>query len=263
MNFKNKAKKSLGQNFLKSEKALRQIIEASQLTKDDIVLEIGPGRGALTRKILESEARVIAVEKDEVLAEELRAVLKSFCDTKQLEIITGDALIFEPSTHKNLKKKYKLIANIPYYITGALIEKYLTEKNPPELATLLVQKEVAERIVSRDKKESILSIAVKVFGDPKYIATVPSGAFNPAPNVDSAIINISNISNKIFNDKKSKLTEKRFFEVVKAGFAHKRKQLGRNLENIVSSEKFTKCNIDTQRRAETLNKNDWICLAEN
>lgn len=263
MNFKNRPKKSLGQNFLKSDKALRQIIEASKLEKDEVVLEIGPGRGALTRKILESGAHVIAVEKDEVLAEELRAVLQSFCEKGQLEIIVGDALLFEPSAHKDLKKKYKLIANIPYYITGALIEKYLTEKNPPASATLLVQKEVAERIVSRDKKESILSIAVKVFGDPKYIATVPSGAFNPAPNVDSAIIHISNISNKIFNNKKSKLTEKRFFEVVKAGFAHKRKQLGSNLDKIVSNEKFTECKIDPKRRAETLNKDDWICLAEN
>lgn len=258
-NFSGYAKKSLGQNFLKSEKALRQIVEAADLKKGDVVLEIGPGRGALTRKILQSEARVIAIEKDEVLAEELKIVLENFIKTKQLEIISADALDFDPSINKNLQK-FKLVANIPYYITGALIEKYLTLKNPPESATLLVQKEVAERIVARDKKESILSISVKIFGEPKLISKVPAGAFVPAPKVDSAIIHISNISNKVFN---KDLTEKRFFEVVKAGFAHKRKQIGKNLENIVSLEKFNSCKIDPKRRAETLTKEEWICLAKN
>ncbi len=259
--FSQKAKKSLGQNFLKSEKALNQMIECSDLKKDEVVLEIGPGRGALTKKLLESGVRVVALEKDDVLARELGAVLKNFCESGQLEILSVDALQFDPSDHEKLKSKYKIVANIPYYITGALIEKFLTEKNPPQSISFLVQKEVAERIMSRDKKESILSISIKVFGNPKYIATVPKGAFVPAPKVDSAIIHIANISNKIFEE--NKITEQRFFEVVKASFAHKRKQLGKNLENIVSKEQFENCKISPKTRAEELKVEDWICLSKS
>jgi 16S rRNA (adenine1518-N6/adenine1519-N6)-dimethyltransferase len=259
-NFSQYAKKSLGQNFLKSEKALNQMVTAGEVGTGDVVLEIGPGRGALTKKLLETGAKVVAVEKDEVLAGELRAVLQNFCDSGQLEILTADALRFEPSAHKNLKKDYKIVANIPYYITGALIEKFLTQKNPPKSVTFLVQKEVAERIISRDKKESILSISIKVFGKPKYIATVPKGAFVPAPKVDSAIVHIADVSNKIF--KENKITEQRFFEVVKAGFAHKRKQLGGNLENVIDKNKFQECGIDPKTRSEELKVEDWVCLAK-
>ena len=260
-NFSQRAKKSLGQNFLKSEKALNQMVTASELNEKDVVLEIGPGRGALTKKILATGAKVVAVEKDEVLAGELGAVLQNFCDSGQLEILTVDALQFEPSDHTSLKKDYKIVANIPYYITGALIEKFLTEKNPPRSVTFLVQKEVAERIISRDKKESILSISIKVFGKPKYIATVPKGAFVPAPKVDSAIIHIADVSNKIFAE--NKITEQRFFEVVKKGFAHKRKQLGKNLEIVIEKAKFQECKIDPKTRAEELKVEDWICLSRN
>lgn len=260
-NFSQRAKKSLGQNFLKSEKALNQMIMASGLGAGEIVLEIGPGRGALTKKLLETGARVIAIEKDEVLAGELEIVLQDFCESGQLEIIRADALEFNPSENKNLKKDYKIVANIPYYITGALIEKFLTQENPPQSITFLVQKEVAERIISRDKKESILSISIKVFGKPKYIATVPKGAFVPAPKVDSAIIHIADISNAIF--KENKITEQRFFEVVKTGFAHKRKQLGGNLEGIVEKTKFAECEIDPKTRSEELKVEDWVCLARN
>ena len=260
-NFSQKAKKSLGQNFLKSEKALNQMVKAGELKEGDVVLEIGPGRGALTKKLLETGAKVVAVEKDEVLAGELEAVLQSFCESGQLEILRFDALEFKPSQHKNLKNDYKIIANIPYYITGALIEKFLTEKNAPKSVTFLVQKEVAERIMSRNKKESILSISIKVFGKPKYIATVPKGAFVPAPKVDSAIIHISDVSNELFSNKKNNLTEQRFFEVVKAGFAHKRKQLGGNLEGIVEKQKFGECGINPKIRSEELTVENWVCLA--
>jgi 16S rRNA (adenine1518-N6/adenine1519-N6)-dimethyltransferase len=257
--FSQKAKKSLGQNFLKSEKALNKIIEASKIEKGDIVLEIGPGRGALTKKLLEAGASVIAVEKDETLADELKNYLTDYVQSNQLEIIKKDVLDFFVSDYKKIKN-YKLVANIPYYITGALIEKFLTEKNQPTSITFLVQKEVAERIVSKDNKESILSISVKVFGVPKYISTVPKGAFIPAPKIDSAIINISNISNSIF--KENKITEKRFFEVVKSGFAHKRKQLGSNLKNVIDEKRFSACEIDPKNRAENLTVENWICLSK-
>jgi 16S rRNA (adenine1518-N6/adenine1519-N6)-dimethyltransferase len=258
--FSQKAKKSLGQNFLKSEKALREIVSASKIQKGDFVLEIGPGRGALTKKLLEAGANVLAIEKDETLADELNIFLEEYSKKGQLEILKEDALNFSPCNFKQLKN-YKLVANIPYYITGALTEKFLTEKNHPTSITFLVQKEVAERIVTKDGKESILSISVKVFGEPKYISTVPAGAFVPAPKVDSAIIHIADISNKIFEE--NKITEKRFFEVVKAGFAHKRKQLGSNLNNLVDKETFDKCEISTKERAENLKVVDWICLSKN
>lgn len=258
--FSQKAKKSLGQNFLKSEKALREIVEAAEIKEGDYVLEIGPGRGALTKKLLEAGAFVMAIEKDEMLVEELKVFFADYITAKKLELISADALEFSTENFDS-NFPYKLVANIPYYITGALIEKYLTEKNPPSSATLLVQKEVAERIVTRDGKESILSISVKVFGNPKYISTVPAGAFVPAPKVDSAIIHISNISNKIFEE--NHITEKRFFEVVKSGFAHKRKQLGSNLKEIVEKEVFEKCKVDPKSRAEELSVKSWICLSKN
>jgi 16S rRNA (adenine1518-N6/adenine1519-N6)-dimethyltransferase len=258
--FSQKAKKSLGQNFLKSEKALKQIVEASQIKKGDLVLEIGPGRGALTKKLLEAGANVLAIEKDETLADELNIFLSEYSNNNQLKIIKADVLEFYPSDFSELKN-YKLVANIPYYITGALTEKFLTEKNHPTSITFLVQKEVAERIIARDKKESILSISVKVFGKPKYISTVPAGAFVPAPKVDSAVIHISEISNKIFEQ--NKITEERFFEVVKAGFAHKRKQLGSNLNGFVDKTKFEECGISTKERAENLKVSDWICLSKD
>jgi len=257
--FSQKAKKSLGQNFLKSEKALREIVDCSKINTGDIVLEIGPGRGALTKKLLEAGANVLAIEKDETLADELNIFLKNYSEKGQLEIIKADALEFSPSNFSKLKN-YKLVANIPYYITGALMEKFLTENNQPSSITFLVQKEVAERIVTRDGKESILSISVKVFGKPKYISTVPAGAFVPAPKVDSAIIHISDISNEIFS--KNGITEKRFFEVVKAGFAHKRKQLGSNLNSVVDKTKFEDCGISPKERAENLKVEDWICLSK-
>lgn len=257
--FSQKAKKSLGQNFLKSEKALNQMVTASELQKSDFVLEIGPGRGALTKKLLETGANVVAIEKDEILADELKEALSEFSQSGQLEIIKTDALEFNPDSHKKLKGDYKIVANIPYYITGALIEKFLTEKNQPSSITFLVQKEVAERIITRDGKESILSISIKVFGKPKYIATVPKGAFVPAPTVDSAIVHIADISNKIFEE--NNITEQRFFEVVKTGFAHKRKQLGKNLGDVIEKNKFEECGIDSKTRAEELRVNDWVCLS--
>jgi 16S rRNA (adenine1518-N6/adenine1519-N6)-dimethyltransferase len=258
--FSQRAKKSLGQNFLKSEKALRQIVEASEIKESDVVLEIGPGRGALTKKLLEAGAYVLAVEKDETLAEELKIFLEEYSNSGKLEIIKKDALEFSAGDYKKLKN-YKLVANIPYYITGALIEQFLTEKNPPQSITFLVQKEVAERIIAKDKKESILSISVKVFGRPKYIATVPKGAFAPSPSVDSAIIHIADVSNEIFAQ--NKITEQRFFEVVKAGFAHKRKQLGSNLSSAINEKKFEECGIDKKARAENLKVENWVCLAKN
>jgi 16S rRNA (adenine1518-N6/adenine1519-N6)-dimethyltransferase len=282
-----KAKKSLGQNFLKSEMALQKIIEAGEIKKSDVILEIGPGRGALTEKILASSCQLIAVEKDNELFEFLKIKFANQIASGSLVLVHDDILEFdinkavqdvveksiaqagEPSI-ANFQQKimrgfrnnildslltYKVIANIPYNITGAILKKFLTEKYQPERMVLMVQHEVATRILARDHKESILSISVKAYGEPKMIIKVDKRYFRPAPKVNSAVIAIKNISRKIFEN--NQINEERFWEIVKAGFAHKRKKLSSNLKEV--------CQRDTlaylgNKRAEDLTLADWILL---
>ncbi len=194
----NRAKKSLGQNFLKSEKALGDIVRAGGLSLGDVVLEIGPGKGALTEKILETGAKVIAVEKDQELIPVLEEKFAEYVTKGSLVLVHEDVLEFNPLSYKLKAGSFKLIGNIPYYITGAIIRKFLESDPQPTSMTLLVQKEVAERIVARDGKESILSISVKAYGTPHYIDKVPKRYFTPEPKVDSAIIHIDNISKDRF-----------------------------------------------------------------
>ncbi len=253
------AKKSLGQNFLKSESALREIINAGQISPNDFVLEIGPGRGALTEKILETRATVLAVEKDHSLLPVLKEKFADYVQSGKLQIIEEDILEFKTDV---LPEKYKLIANIPYYITGAIIRNFLETNRQPETMVLLVQKEVAERIVARDGKESILSIAVKAYCEPKFIKTVLAGSFVPAPKVDSAIVLFENISKKNFDGEN--LNETKFFEIVREGFSHKRKILKKNLQVIAArygqdiNAIFVKTGIEPKARPEDLKLKDWF-----
>ena len=274
------AKKSLGQNFLKSEVALQKIIEAGEIKQDDVILEIGPGRGALTKKLLASSCQLIAVEKDKELFDLLKEKFKEEILSGQLILICDDILNFNLS-YKLLTKSYKLIANIPYNITGAILKKFLTEKQQPERMVLLVQHEVAKRIVARDNKESVLSISVKAYGEPKMIMKVEARYFSPAPKVDSAIISIKNISRKNFTSPPAPLlakervaqkssgpgevNEENFWQIVKTGFAHKRKKLANNLKSLKyfksmgQKEKLEKLG---NKRAEDLTLSDWISLAK-
>src|SRR3989344_1366606 len=246
-----KAKKSLGQHFLRSGKALNKIIEVGRIVPGETVLEIGPGEGALTRKLLEAGARVIAVEKDDGLYEQLKRE-----NLENLELIHADILKFDLAL---VDVSYKLIANIPYNITGAILEKFLSAENQPGLAVLLVQKEVAKRIV--DKKGSVLSISIQAYGKPRYVETVKAGSFAPTPKVDSAIIAIENISKDLFKD----FSEKRFFEMVRAGFKSKRKKLSSNLSVIYEKNKvleaFKKLNLDENLRAEDVGIDIWRNLS--
>ena len=249
----NKPKKSLGQNFLKSEKIAEEIVSAGEVVSDDIVLEVGPGKGILTEKLLEKAKKVIAVEKDEQLVEFLK---EKFKNNSKLEIICGDILKFSPMSRRDLDiGRYKIIANIPYYITSHLLRTFLESDCQPSLMVLMVQKEVAERIVG--KKESLLSISVKTYGRPEIIRKVPAGYFSPAPKVDSAVIKISGISKNFFQD----IGEKKFFETVKKGFSQKRKMLINNLK--AQKDDFTACNIDEKARAENLSLEQWKCLTVN
>jgi len=250
-----KAKKSLGQNFLISPRVSNMIAKAGEIVVGENVVEIGPGKGALTKELLSFGAHVIAIEKDSELVSELEKKFAKEIGEKKLEIISGDAL-----DNIDLPKKYKLIANIPYYITGAILEKFLGNKNPPSLAVLMLQKEVAERIIARDKKESILSISVKVFGAPSIVMKVARENFFPIPNVDSAVLKISDIKNPFTSE-----TEKgKFFALVKKGFAHKRKKLASNLASEDKEEikrAFSEIGISENARAEDLSMELWKKLS--
>lgn len=249
-----KAKKHLGQHFLKSTKALSDIIAAAELTPTDTVLEIGPGHGVLTQELLTHSAKVIAVEKDR----ELIPLLKEKFTTPNLTIIEQDVLDFDPHI---VGTSYKLIANIPYYITGAIIEQFLSTQHQPQRMVLLIQREVAERIVARDGKESILSLAVRAYGTPKLIARVPRGAFVPPPSVESAVLAITGISRVFFED----CDERLFFEVLKTLFGKKRKQIGGSLADYLQNKEralaiLAQVGIDPKTRPEDMHLDIWKSL---
>jgi 16S rRNA (adenine1518-N6/adenine1519-N6)-dimethyltransferase len=252
-----RAKKALGQNFLKSEQALRKIIETGEITKGNTVLEIGPGKGALTAKLLDSAGQVVAVEKDRELVEYLKGKFAEQIKDGSLVLISGDILDFKPES----LQKYKIIANIPYNITGAVLKKFLTAINQPERMVLLVQKEVAQRIVAQDGRESILSISVKAYAEPKMIMKVPARYFSPAPKVDSAVILIKNISRRAFEE--NYLEEEKFWTIVRAGFAHKRKKLSSNLKNLALEIPVPNIEKLGNTRAEELSLKEWITLLKN
>jgi 16S rRNA (adenine1518-N6/adenine1519-N6)-dimethyltransferase len=258
-----KVKKSLGQHWLKSEKALSQIINAGDIQANDLILEIGPGEGALTKRLILLAGKVIAVEKDKELVTTLTETFSEAIQTSRLEIIQGDILTWNPEVLTSYKKPYKLIANIPYYITGAIIEKFLSIKNQPERMVLLMQQEVAQRIVSKDGKESILSIAVKAYGKPKIIAKVPPGAFAPAPTVDSSILLIDEVNRDFFKD----CDEQLFFRVLKAIFGKKRKQIGGSLADILKNREWAlrilqTVGIDSKTRPEEIDLTTWKALIQ-
>lgn len=258
------AKKSLGQNFLTSTHIVDQMATCAGVSKKDIVLEIGPGKGILTQSLLAHGASVLAIEKDERMVEHLEGLFKKEIKNKKLIILSQDITSFDPSKNLVVKNKpYKIVANIPYNITGKILSQFLSHKHKPSGMTLMVQYEVAKRILARDGKESILSISVKVFGAPVLVRKVSAGAFNPKPNVDSAILHIANIQNTRFA--KNAISEEKFFNVVKAGFAHKRKKLLSNLKVLKDDAHvknlFSKIGLSENVRPEDLRLEDWIALS--
>jgi 16S rRNA (adenine1518-N6/adenine1519-N6)-dimethyltransferase len=258
-----RAKKSLGQNFLKSEIALKTMVSSADIDNTDTVLEIGPGYGALTKYLLQTAKKVIAVEKDDNLFTWLSDNFKTEIAGGKLQLIHKDVLEFKLSDVGLEKTKYKISANIPYNITGQIIRQFMTETNQPQTMSLLVQKEVAERIVARDGKESILSQSIKIFGDPTFVHKVSRGQFHPQPNVDSAIVVVKNIS----RDRLAGESEEKFFSVLRAGFSHKRKTLAGNLKTeleIKDADKIlAKINLSPDIRAERLQTSDWLNLVKN
>ena len=252
-------KKSLGQHWLNSPKALREMVESADIAAGDIVLEIGPGKGVLTRSLLAVAEKVVAIEKDRECIAFLQEEFGTDIASGKLEIIDGDVLKFDPSTLAKYKKPYKLVANIPYYITGAIIEQFLSVSYQPTCMVLLMQQEVAERIAAKDaEKQSILSIAVKVYGNPKIISKVPKGAFVPPPKVDSAVLAISGINRDFFTD----VDENLFFTVLKKTFGTKRKQLSGSLtpffaDRAAAEQALIHSSLDPKARPETLSLVQW------
>lgn len=244
----------LGQHFLINAAYAHTLAHAAGIGPGDTAVEIGPGKGALTRALLENGAHVLAVEKDEALAEVLRGKFPEEISREQLKIIVGDVRDFAPPN-----ARYVVAANIPYYITGEIIRQFLTAAHQPRAMALLVQKEVAQRIVA--DKESILSLSVKAYGEPRIAAKVPRRHFSPPPSVDSAILVIENISKRFFDDS----SEEQFFSVVRAGFASKRKMLLGNLSRVFGREKtaasLTACGIDAKARAEDVPLLAWKQLS--
>lgn len=244
---KPRAKRSLGQNFLTALWPVRTMAKAANVQQGDIVLEIGPGKGILTKELLYSGAHVIAVEKDDAL---YVALLEKFAEeitSKKLTLILGD--ILEQDISKITKHApYKVVANIPYNITGLLIPFFLESSTQPISITFLVQKEVANRICARDDKESILSLSVKVFGAPEYVEKVSRSLFRPAPNVDSAIIHIKDI-HPGFADESQKV---QFFETIKKAFNSRRKKISSTLKGIPLPENLK------DKRPEELSVADFL-----
>lgn len=259
-----KAKKQLGQHFLKSESALSKIIDAADPAGDDIIVEVGPGTGALTERLLFFAAKVVAIEKDRDLIPVLQEKFATQIAGGKLDLLEQDVLKFDPTILSFYREhSYKLVANIPYYITGAIIEQFLSTPFQPEHMVLLIQKEVAERIVARDKKESIYSIAVKAYGTPKIIAKVPPGAFVPPPSVDSAILSIEHINRDFFTD----VDETLFFKILKGVFGKKRKQIGGSLAEIVGDKEkalaaLQRSSIDPKTRPEDMSLPVWKTLVQ-
>ena len=261
-------KKSLGQNFLKDEKILDKIVEAGELSSADNVLEIGPGEGVLTQKLLDKVEYVVAIEKDERIKDK-NSVLQKLCNKqgllqghKKLRIYFDDILDINLSEvlEKNNFKEYKVIANIPYYITGRIFRLLFQQGQFPELIILLVQKEVADRICAKNGKQSILSLSVQYYADVEIIDYVSRKAFDPAPKVDSAILKIRPFR------KYDREIDKKFFKLIKIGFSSPRKTLINNFKNGLKIEKeklesiFKKVDLDLNIRAEKLTIENWEIL---
>jgi 16S rRNA (adenine1518-N6/adenine1519-N6)-dimethyltransferase len=266
--FNLRPKKSLGQNWLVDESALARIAAVAELSRQDIVLEIGPGLGSLTRHLAESAGHVVAVELDAALIAPLRHVLSGYSnvailqgDILQLDLRTLVGAFTSPSS-SDYAVSYKVVANLPYYITSAVIRRLLEADARPALIVLTVQLEVAQRIIAEPGKMSLLAVSVQFYGRPSIAARIKAGSFYPAPHVDSAVVRIEPYDRPAVNVS----DRERFFAVVKAGFSQKRKQLHNALAaglarpQMEIAAALERAGVDGRRRAETLTLSEWAAL---
>ncbi len=249
--------KSLGQHWLRDRAVLSHIADLADIQPTDTVLEIGPGLGTLTSELLRRAEKVIAVEFDEDLARKLPGQFPG----KNLEVKTGDILSFDLS---DLPKGYKVVANVPYYITSKIVQLLMTAENKPTAAVLLVQKEVAQRLAAKPGDMSILAVSAQLFADVSLGNIVPASFFTPPPKVDSQVVVLKTRSEDFLGD----VSEKEFFRVVKAGFSSKRKKLRSSLSAGlgISKEEVEKqlgqVSISPDDRAESLSLDDWLRLTK-
>ena len=252
-------KKRLGQNFLVDETTLAKVAAAAEIGPDDTVLEIGAGLGSLTRHLAEAARRVVAVEIDSALFPALQETLKGY---DQTELVQGDILRLDLGKHLSLPDGYKVVANIPYYITSAVIRHLLESSVRPRRIVLTVQREVAERIVAQPDDMNMLAVSVQFYSQPSLVARVPAGAFYPRPDVDSEIVRLE-VRERPAVDVSD---VDQFFRVVKAGFSQKRKQLrnalsgGLQLEPVQVDAWLAGTGVTPQRRAETLTLQEWAAI---
>ena len=255
--------KRLGQNFLVDESALQRVIKVAEVTAADVVLEIGPGLGSLTRLLANLARQVIAVEIDTRFIPALEEVLSHF---KNIQIVQGDILSLNPaelvSKNTNAAVSYLVVANIPFYITSALFRHLLETDVKPYRMVLTVQREVAERICAAPGDMSLLALSVQVYGQPQVAAHIPAGAFYPLPKVDSAVVRVD-----LYSQPRIPASElPAFFLLVKAGFSQKRKTLRNSLaggmrwEKSFAADILQAAGIDPMRRAETLSLDEWGTL---
>lgn len=249
------AKKSLGQHWLTDINYLTAICQEANISQEDAVLEIGPGHGSLTQLLVNKAGQVMVVELDNKLADSLSHKVKA----DNLTVINNDILKFDLSI---LPQKYKLIGNIPYYITGQLIRYISESSNPPSLAVLLIQKEVAERLIALPGQHSLLSITTQYYWQVNLGIVIDAKMFNPPPKVDSQVIILTKQPKPLFHD----LDPKVFFKLIKAGFSQKRKTLNNSLSKALKKDKvevtkwLKSVDLDPNIRAQNLSLDDWFKL---
>lgn len=247
-------RKDLGQHFLVDNEALKTIVDTANLTKEDKVVEVGPGMGVLTRELCARAGEVVALEFDKAMI----SIVKTVCiKHNNLKVENVDVLKFDTSG----LGRYKLVANLPYYITSAVLRLFLETSNKPEEMVILVQREVAERICAKPSRMSILAVSVQFYGNPQIVEIVPRKSFFPAPKVDSAILRIKVYRKPLFD-----VDPHLFFRIVKAGFGEKRKQLinsisgGLKLNRETTETLLKEAGISIIQRAESLTMLDWYNL---
>lgn len=245
-------KKSLGQHWLFDEPSLESICDSANVQPGDTVLEIGPGLGPLTEKLVKKAKQVIAIELDDTLAAELPARVPA----QNLRVVHGDFLQFNLS---ELPSGYKVVANVPYYVTSLIIRRLLESPTPPSRAVLLVQKEVAERLAAKPGDMSVLAISAQFYAEVSLGSVVMADKFDPPPKVNSQVVILDVRPEPLFTDIDTKL----FFKVVKAGFGEKRKTLRNSLSGGLHLPKdeiekiLEKAGVDARARAEALSHDQW------
>ena len=255
-----KPKKRLGQNFLTEATVISKLVAAAEIGPGQTILEIGPGTGNLTEKLIETGNKVLAIEKD---PEMIPALEKRFAGKANFELRRGDILEFDET---KIESSYKIVANLPFYLTGALIRKFLESKNFPATIAVIVQKEVAQRVCANPPDMNLLAVSTQFYAKPEIISYISKGCFWPAPKVDCAILKLTPYP-KTGKRAETKFVA-RFFKVMKAGFAQPRKQLAGNLAKGLKKsraeieEALKKNGIDPKRRAETLTLENWTRLAD-